>query len=64
MFNEIDDEQGRNVCVIGTTVRDELFGSPEELGREIIPVGRTLRINGESYTIIGSPASSATRSGP
>ena len=53
MFNEIDDEQGRNVCVIGTTVRDELFGSPEELGREIIPVGRTLRINGESYTIIG-----------
>src|ERR1051326_813745 len=35
MFNEIDDEYARNVCVIGTAMRDELFGSPEKVGREI-----------------------------
>jgi len=53
MFNEIDNEQARGVCVIGTNIRDELFGSPEEIGREIIPVGRTLLINGQAFTIIG-----------
>ena len=40
MFNEIDDESARNVCVIGTNIRDQLFGSEEEVGREIIPIGR------------------------
>ncbi len=39
MFNEIDDELARNVCVIGTAVRNALFGSPEQIGREIIPIG-------------------------
>lgn len=53
MFNAIDDEQGRSVCVIGTNVRDELFGSPAEVGREIIPIGDTLLINGQALTIIG-----------
>lgn len=53
MFNELDDEQGRSVCVIGTNVRDELFGSPAETGREIIPVGETLLINGQAFTILG-----------
>ena len=33
MFNDLDDELARNVCVIGTATRDELFGSPEETGR-------------------------------
>ena len=37
MFNEIDNENARSVCVIGTTLRDELFGDPEKIGREIIP---------------------------
>ena len=53
MFNEIDDAEARSVCVIGTAVRDELFGSPEEVGHEIIPIGETVRINGQSFTVIG-----------
>lgn len=53
MFNELDDEQGRSVCVIGTNVRDELFGSAAETGKEIIPIGETLLINGQAFTIVG-----------
>jgi len=53
MFTEIDDEQARSVCVIGTNVRDELFGSPAQTGQEIIPIGETLLINGQALTIIG-----------
>src|SRR5437016_2218731 len=53
MFNELDDEMARNVCVIGTTTRDELWGSPEKAGREIIPLGETVFINHVPFTIIG-----------
>jgi putative ABC transport system permease protein len=53
MFNEIDDEMARSVCVIGAGVRDELFGSPEDVGREIIPLGQTILINRQPFTIIG-----------
>jgi putative ABC transport system permease protein len=53
MFNEVDDEMARSVCVIGTATRDELWGSPEKVGREIIPVGETLYINGIPFRIIG-----------
>jgi len=53
MFNELDDELARNVCVIGTATRDALWGSPESTGREIIPVGETLYINGVPFVIIG-----------
>jgi putative ABC transport system permease protein len=53
MFNEIDDEMARSVCVIGTAVRDQLFGSPEDTGTEIIPIGETIYINGQPFTIIG-----------
>jgi putative ABC transport system permease protein len=53
MFNEIDDELARNVCVIGTGVRDALFGSPEQIGREIIPVGEFINISGQRFRIIG-----------
>jgi putative ABC transport system permease protein len=53
MFNEIDDEEARNVCVIGTGVRDQLWGKPEDTGREIIPVGETLTLNGQLFTVIG-----------
>ena len=53
MFNELDDEQARNVCVIGTATRDELWGSPEKIGTEINPVGQTLFVNGVPFTIIG-----------
>jgi putative ABC transport system permease protein len=53
MFNEIDDENANSVCVIGTMVRDELFGSPEQEGHEIIPIGETISVNGQPLTIIG-----------
>ncbi|HEY0456317.1 MAG TPA: ABC transporter permease [Verrucomicrobiae bacterium] len=53
MFNEIDDENVASVCVIGSLVRDELFGSPEKMGREIIPIGERVTVNGQPLTIIG-----------
>jgi len=53
MFNEIDDESARNVCVIGTNIRDQLFGSEEEVGREIIPIGETINIGGEPFVVVG-----------
>jgi len=53
MFNEIDDENARSVCVIGTGIRDQLFGDPEETGKETIPIGEILYINGQPFTIIG-----------
>ncbi|MEP6663278.1 MAG: ABC transporter permease [Verrucomicrobiota bacterium] len=53
MFNEIDDENARNVCVIGTACRDALFGSPEEVGREVIPLGEQVNVRGQLFTIIG-----------
>jgi putative ABC transport system permease protein len=53
MFNEMDDEMARNVCVIGTATRDELWGSPEKEGHEIIPIGETIYINNTPFTIIG-----------
>jgi putative ABC transport system permease protein len=54
MFNEIDDEQARNVCVIGTNIRDQLFGDEEEQGRTpIVPLGDTINIGGEPFVVIG-----------
>src|SRR5262245_55316570 len=35
-FNDLDEENANPVCVIGTGIRDDLFGSPEKLGREIV----------------------------
>jgi putative ABC transport system permease protein len=52
-FCDLDDEQARNVIVIGTGLRDELFGSPEETGQTIVPVGETIFVNGQPFTIIG-----------
>ncbi|MEW6307338.1 MAG: ABC transporter permease [Verrucomicrobiota bacterium] len=53
MFNEVDDELARNVCVIGTNVRNALFGSPEQIGREINPVGEYVTVNSQRFKIIG-----------
>jgi len=53
MFNELDNENVHSVCVIGTTIRDELFGSPEKVGHEIIPIGEQITVNGLPLTIIG-----------
>ncbi|MGE3312524.1 MAG: ABC transporter permease [Limisphaerales bacterium] len=53
MFTDLDNELARSVCVIGTELRDDLWGSPEELGHEIIPIGERVAINGQSFTVIG-----------
>ncbi len=53
MFNEIDDEMARNVCVIGTETRDALWGTPEDLGYELNPVGQRITIKHQPFTIIG-----------
>jgi ABC-type antimicrobial peptide transport system permease subunit len=52
-FNEIDEENANAVCVIGTGIRDDLFGSPEQTGQEIIPVGEVINLNGQPFTIVG-----------
>jgi putative ABC transport system permease protein len=53
MINDVDEREARNVCVIGTAVRDALFGSPDEMGQEIIPVGEFINVNGQRFRIIG-----------
>ena len=52
-FNDIDDENASSVCVVGTGIRDALFGEPEKVGHEIIPIGESIQIGGQSFTIIG-----------
>ena len=52
-FTALDEERAHSVCVIGTGIRDELFGSPEELGHEIVPLGETISINEQPFTIVG-----------
>jgi len=52
-FTDIDEEKANSVCVIGTGIRDELFGSPDKTGEEIVPIGRQVFINGQPFTIVG-----------
>ena len=52
-FTDIDEEKANSVCVIGTGIRDELFGSPEKTGQEIVPIGQQIFINGQPFTIVG-----------
>ncbi len=52
-FTQLDEDNANAVCVIGTGIRDALFGSPEELGREVIPLGERVLINEQTFTIIG-----------
>ncbi len=50
---DLDQELASSVCVIGTGIRDDLFGSPAETGEEIIPLGEVIQINGQPFTIVG-----------
>ncbi len=52
-FTDLDEDQANAVCVIGTAIRDELFGDPEQIGREIIPLGDVVFINQQPFTIVG-----------
>jgi putative ABC transport system permease protein len=52
-FTDLDEENAHSVIVIGTGIRDELFGSPIKTGREIVPLGEIININGQPFTIVG-----------
>src|SRR6266853_606034 len=52
-FTDLDEENANAVCVIGTGVRDDLFGSPEKTGHEIVPLGEIIYINSQPFTIVG-----------
>jgi putative ABC transport system permease protein len=52
-FSDLDEAYAHSVCVIGTGIRDELFGSPEATGEEIIPIGETILIRDQPFTIVG-----------
>ncbi len=53
LFNEVDDEMARSVCVIGAEIRDELFGTPGGDNDSIDPVGKNIYINHQPFTVIG-----------
>ena len=52
-FTALDEEQANAVCVIGTGIRDDLFGSPDQGGPEILPIGEVINLNGQPFTIVG-----------
>jgi putative ABC transport system permease protein len=52
-FTDLDEENANAVCVIGTAIRDELFGPPEKTGHEIVPIGEVIYINTQPFTIVG-----------
>lgn len=52
-FTDLDEDLANNVIVIGTGIRDELFGSPEETGCNLVPLGETISVNGQPFTIVG-----------
>ncbi len=45
-FTEIEDQRGIRVCLIGATLRDKFFPDQD-------PTGRTIRLAGQEYTVIG-----------
>src|SRR5881227_2154078 len=52
-FTDTDEENANRVCVIGTGIRDDLFGSPEQVGYEVVPIGESINLNGQPFTIVG-----------
>ena len=52
-FTELEDERAAAVCVIGTGIRDEMFGKPEEAWKEIIPLGEEILVYDQPFTIVG-----------
>jgi ABC-type antimicrobial peptide transport system permease subunit len=52
-LTDTDEANAYSVCVIGTGIRDELFGSPEQTSEEIVPIGETININNQPFTIVG-----------
>jgi putative ABC transport system permease protein len=46
MYTQIDVERASNVCVLGQTIVDQLFGEQN-------PLGETIRVNNEPCTVVG-----------
>jgi putative ABC transport system permease protein len=46
MYTEVDVERANNVCVLGQTVVDQLFGSQD-------PLGESIRVNSEPCVVVG-----------
>src|SRR5262245_4773449 len=46
MYTEIDVERARNVCVLGQTVREQLFTGQD-------PIGESIRVNNEPCVVVG-----------
>jgi putative ABC transport system permease protein len=63
-FTDLDEEYAQSVCVIGTGIRDELFGNPRDTGREILPIGERILINGSALHHRGDVPALRERAGP
>jgi hypothetical protein len=48
----VEEKEACNV-ILETAVRDVLFGRPDEIGHEIIPVGEFFNISNQRFRIIG-----------
>src|SRR5690349_2666948 len=47
MFTDQDVDRASNVCVLGQTIVDQLFGDEED------PLGKTIRVNSEPCRVLG-----------
>jgi ABC-type antimicrobial peptide transport system permease subunit len=52
-FYPLEDLQAKNVCVIGADIRDQLFGETTPNGEQVDPVGKSININFQPFTIVG-----------
>ncbi len=46
-FTETEDSRGANVCLLGATLVEQLFGGAD-------PLGKTVRVASEEFTVVGS----------
>ena len=53
VFSDMDDLLANTVCIIGTQIRNDLFGEYDNQGEEIIPIGEKIMINYIPFRIIG-----------
>ncbi len=51
-LSDLDEENANSICVIGTGIRDQLFGEPDATG-PVIPIGELIQINNQAFTIVG-----------
>ncbi len=49
-LNDVDNQQRRKVCVVGTRVVEELF---PQIGKDTAPCGRYIQLDGVYYRIVG-----------